>query len=407
MSQQDVPVTPDSTSDVPLLFQPLKLREVTLPNRVAVSPLCMYSATDGVAGDWHMAHLSTFARGKAGLVFAEATGVEPAGRITPNCLGLWNETQVKALAPITRFIESMGCVPGLQIAHAGRKASARPPFRGGTPLNEEDAAAGEPPWQTVAPSAVPVGPGWPVPEALDEAGINRIVQAFADSARRAVDAGFKVLEIHGAHGYLIQSFLSPVANQRNDAYGGDREGRMRFALEVTEAVRAAWPAELPLFFRISAVDGRPDGWQLDDSVALARALAERGVDVVDCSAGGIGGAPSFRSDDKGKPLTRSSARRPGFQVPYAEAVRREAGVKSMAVGVIIDPHQAERILREGRADIVALGREIMYDPFWPVHGAQALGYDADFALWPKQYRWAVDRRAQIARDNLASGEAGS
>jgi len=361
----------------------------------------MYSAIDGVAQDWHFAHLSTFARGKAGLIFVEATGIEPRGRITPRCLGLWNKEQAEALRPVVRFIESMNCVPGIQIAHAGRKASARPPFMGGTPLNEADTTRGEPPWQTIAPSALPVGPGWPTPHALSQAEIADVVHAFAGAAGRALEAGFRVLEIHGAHGYLIQSFLSPLGNQRNDGYGGDRRGRMRFALEVASAVRTVWPEEFPLFFRISAVDGRPGGWSLEDSVEFARELAALGVDVVDCSSGGIGGAPRFRADDDGNPLTTSSARRPGFQVPYAEAVRGRGGVKTMAVGVIVDPHQAEAILQEGRADIVALGREIMYNPFWPLHAAQSLSADVDFDMWPEQYRWAVDRRAQIAKDNLS------
>jgi 2,4-dienoyl-CoA reductase-like NADH-dependent reductase (Old Yellow Enzyme family) len=222
------------------------------------------------------------------------------------------------------------------------------------------------------------------------------VEAFAAAARRSYEAGFRVLEIHGAHGYLIQSFLSPLANTRNDSYGGDIEGRMRFALEVTEAVRAAWPEELPLFFRISAVDGPDGGWSLDDSVVLSKALAERGVDVVDCSAGGILGAPAFRAKDDGQPMRRGDGERPpGFQVPYAERVRHDAGVKTMAVGVIFDPDQAESILQEERADLIALGREIMYNPFWPLHAAEALDADPKFAMWPEQYGWAVKRRSEI------------
>ena len=378
------------------LFEPLTLRGVTLANRVVVAPLCMYSAVEGVATDWHFAHLSTFARGGAGLIIAEATGVEPRGRITPRCLGLWTDAQAEALKPVTRFIAEMGSVPGIQLGHAGRKASVRPPWRGGTPLDDEDSGLGEPGWQVVGPSAVPVAEGWPTPQPLGLAEIQGIVEAFATAARRAHDAGFRQVEIHGAHGYLIHSFLSPLSNRRNDAYGGDIRGRMRFALEVAEAVRAAWPEELPLFFRISAIDGgRVDGWSLDDSVVLARELAARGVDVIDCSAGGISGPPLFRAGDDGAPLKPGSERPPGFQVPYAERLRRDAGVKTMAVGVIVDPHQAETILQEGRADLVALGREIMYDPFWPLHAAQALDADPDFALWPDQYGWAVARRAQI------------
>lgn len=382
-------------TESPLLFTPLELRSVILPNRVVVSPLCMYSAKDGLAADWLFAHLSTFARGKAGLVFTEATAVEPRGRITPACLGIWTDEQAETIRPTVRFIEEMGCVPGMQIAHAGRKGSAEPPFRGGTPLAFDHADA----WQTVAPSADPVGEGWPTPHALETAEIAGIVADFAAAARRAADIGFKVLEVHGAHGYLIQSFLSPLGNKRNDAYGGDIQGRMRFALEVAEAVRAAWPDELPLFFRISAVDTPSEGWSLDDSVILSRELAARGVDVVDCSAGGIRGAPAFRASDSGKPLGGSSDRPPGFQVPYADRVRNEAGVKTMAVGVITEPDQAEAILQEGRADLVALGREIMYNPFWPLHAAHYLGADPDCGMWPDQYRWAVQRRADIAAEN--------
>ncbi len=383
------------------LFEPLALRGTVLPNRIVVSPLCMYSAVEGFAQPWHFAHLSTFARGKAGLVFTEATAVEARGRITPACLGIWSDDQAEALRPITEFIESMGCVPGMQLAHAGRKASTRPPFsaRGPIPLDQADSATEGAPWQTVAPSALPVADGWHIPDELDAAGLQQVKQAFVDAARRAVEVGFRVLELHMAHGYLLHSFLSPLGNERDDAYGGDLEGRMRFPLEVTAAVRAAIPDELPLFARISAIDGREGGWALDDSVLFSRRMAEAGADVIDCSSGGIGGAPRFRSDDSGKPLTADSARTPGFQVPFARRIRDEAGIRSMAVGVIIDPQQAEEILQSGGADLVALGREIMHDPFWPLHAAEALGVDPDYQMWPQQYAWAVDRRAQIKRFN--------
>jgi len=379
------------------LFEPLTIRGTTLPNRIVVSPLCMYSAVDGLAQPWHFAHLSTFARGKAGLVFTEATAVEARGRITPACLGIWTDQQAQALQPITAFIESMGCVPGMQLAHAGRKASTRPPFaaKGPIPLSEADSATDGAPWQTVAPSTLPVVDGWHLPAELDEAGLQVVTQAFVEAAKRAVDVGFRVLELHMAHGYLLHSFLSPLSNQRNDAYGGDIEGRMRFPLEVTAAVRAAIPDELPLFARISAIDGREGGWTLDDSVVFGQRMAAAGADVIDCSSGGIGGAPRFRSDDTGKPLTADSARSPGFQVPFSRRIHDQAGIKSMAVGVIIDPRQAEEILQSGGADLVALGREIMHDPFWPLHAAEALGVDPDFQMWPQQYAWAVDRRAQI------------
>lgn len=385
----------------PQLFTPLTLRSVTLPNRVVLSPLCMYSANSGVASNWQFAHLSTFARGKVGLVFAEATAVEPCGRITPRCLGIWTDEQAAALQPTTRFIEEMGCVPGIQIAHAGRKASAAPPWAGGKPLQLGDTTWGDPAWPVVGPSAVPVAEGWQEPRALSEHDIAGLVQAFAAAAQRSLAAGFKVLEIHGAHGYLIHSFLSPLSNQRNDAYGGDLAGRMRFALEVTDAVRAVWPDELPLFFRISAVDGQEGGWSIEDSVELAKELKARGVDVVDCSAGGIYGAPAFRADDEGKPL-RSGERPLGFQVPYAERVRQDADVKTMAVGRIVEAQQAEDILAQGRADLIAIGRELMYDPFWTLRAAEHLELDSANGLWPDQYRWAVARRAELERQRHRS-----
>ncbi|MEM6987754.1 MAG: NADH:flavin oxidoreductase/NADH oxidase [Pseudomonadota bacterium] len=376
------------------LFSPITVRGVTFPNRIAVSPLCMYSAIDGLAQPFHFAHLSTFARGKSGLVFTEATAVEAVGRITPACLGIWSDEHADALKPITAFIESMGCVPGIQLAHAGRKAACTPPFAGGgKPLDADDPAA----WQVVGPATDPVAPGFQVPRQLSESDIADLVACFATAAKRSVAAGFKVIEIHGAHGYLLHSFLSPLSNTRNDQYGGDRAGRMRFPLEVCAAVRAAVGDDMPLFFRVSAVDGRAEGWQLDDSVALADALHGVGIDVVDCSSGGITGAPRFRQTDDNKPLDKSSARQPGFQVPYAERIRRETDMLSMAVGVIIEPQQAEEIVAGGQADFVALGREIMHNPFWPLHAAHELGADPDFAMWPPQYGWAVDRRDQIRR----------
>jgi 2,4-dienoyl-CoA reductase-like NADH-dependent reductase (Old Yellow Enzyme family) len=377
------------------LFEPLKLRGITLPNRVVLSPLCMYSANSGIASDWQFAHLSTFARGGVGLVFAEATAVEPRGRITPKCLGIWTDQQAEALKPTTSFIERMGSVPGLQIAHAGRKASASPPWAGGKPVSLHDTTWGDSGWETVAPSAVPVADGWETPRALSEAEIFNLVEDFAAAARRAAIAGFKVLEIHGAHGYLIHSFLSPLANQRNDRYGGDRLGRMRFALEVTEAVRSAWPDDLPIFFRVSAVDTA--GWELEDSIALARELKALGVDVIDCSAGGISGAPAFRAADDGRPLPKGGQRPLGFQVPYAEAIRRDAEIGTMAVGRIVDAQQAEDILSAGRADLIGIGRELMHNPFWPLHAAETLEQDEAFALWPEQYRWAIVRRAELGQ----------
>lgn len=389
----------------PALFKPLQIRGVTLPNRVVLSPLCMYSCTnrDGVATDFHFAHLSTFARGKVGLVFTEATAVEPRGRITPLCLGLWNDEQAEALRPIVNFIRSQGCVAGMQLAHAGRKASAHPPFHKTTPgkplSGPEDGA-----WQAVAPSAVPADAVWPTPQELDEAGVAEVRDHFVAAAKRAVAVGFQVVELHYAHGYLVNTFLSPLSNFRTDKYGGSLENRMRFALETAEAVRAAIPDDVALFARISAIDGVEGGWTLDDSIALARELKARGVDVVDCSSGGVTGPPRFRVTDDGKPLTKDSARGRGFQVPLAEGVRRGADVATMAVGVIVDPHQAEEIVASGKADLVALGRALMYEPFWTLHAAEALECDPNCDMWPDQYGWAVRRRKEIMEINAKSGE---
>lgn len=378
-----------------MLFTPLTLRSVTLPNRIALSPLCMYSAKDGLANGFHFSHLTTFARGRAGLVFTEATAVVPEGRISAGCCGLWNDDQVAAYRPIAEAIAGFGSVPGIQIAHAGRKASVRPPWRGSGPLDATDAAQGTPPWQTFGPTNEAVNATSPAPAAMSEADIDKTVQAFAAAAGRAAKAGFRVLEIHAAHGYLIHSFLSPVANKRNDSYGGDRAGRMRFALEVAQAVRDKWPQDLPLFCRISAVDGLTDGWNIDDSVVLAKELKARGVDVVDCSAGGIAGPPAFRANDAGQPLRSRADRSPGFQVPYAERIRRDGGIATMAVGVIISGEQAEAILQQGRADLVAIGRELMYDPFWPLKAAESLGCDPNSKMWPDNYGWAIQRRGEI------------
>lgn len=378
------------------LLSPLTIRGVTLPNRIVVSPLCMYSGIDGLAQPWHFAHLSTFARGKAGLVFAEATAVEARGRITPQCLGIWSDEQAEALEPITKFITDMGCVAGIQLAHAGRKASTSSPFAGGgKPLSTDDPES----WPVVGPSAVPVADNFQTPQELSKKDLTALTQTFVDAAKRSIAAGFKVIELHGAHGYLLHSFLSPLANFRTDEYGGSLENRMRFPLEVTRAVREAIGESVPLFFRISAIDGPAEGWSMDDSVALSNELATCGVDIVDCSSGGIGGAPRFRMDDTGKPLTKSSARTPGFQVPFADRIQNETPLKSMAVGVIIEPQQAEDILASGKAELVALGREIMHDPFWPLRAGLALGDDPDYEMWPPQYKWAVDRRAQIALQN--------
>lgn len=368
---------------------PLTIRSVSLANRVAISPMCQYSAVDGVVQPWHMVHLGAFATGGAGLVFVEASGVEARGRITHGCVGLWNRAQADALAPIAAFLKSQGTVPAIQIAHAGRKGSASRPWDGNMSLGPEDKRLrGEDPWETIAPSAVPVGDGWAVPRAMSVDDIETVQAAFVESARLALAAGFEVLEVHGAHGYLINSFLSPIANQRNDGYGGDLDGRMRFALETVARVRAVWPADKPLFMRISATDHVEGGWTVDDSVVLARQVKELGVDVIDCSSGGIGGSVS------GSRLKRDR----GWQLPYARRIREEAGIATMGVGMIITGADANDAIADGTADLIAIGREALVDPAWARHAAWDLGADPGFDMAPTQYKWSLKiREPQMAR----------
>jgi 2,4-dienoyl-CoA reductase-like NADH-dependent reductase (Old Yellow Enzyme family) len=308
---------------MPLLFTPLQIAGTTLHNRVVLSPMCQYCAIDGYADDWHLVHLGKFALGGMALVFTEATAVEERGRISYGDLGIWSDSFLPGLKRIADFVRAQGALPGIQIAHAGRKGGWQRPWQGsGGPLDAADAAQGEAPYPLIGPTAEPLAPGHVAPHALSLAEIAGVVESFASAAARADRAGFEVLEIHGAHGYLISSFLSPGVNRRNDAYGGDRAGRMRFALEVTRAVRAVWPARKPLFFRVSSVDGAPDGWAIEDSIALAGELGKAGVDVVDCSSGGMRGATAYEN----------SSRRPGFQVGYASDIRKATGMKTMAVG---------------------------------------------------------------------------
>lgn len=365
------------------LFSPLTLREVTAPNRVVISPMCTYSARDGLADDWHLAHLGKFALGGAGIVFVEATAVEARGRITHGCLGIWSDDHAERLGRLAGFLRDHGAVPAIQLAHAGRKASMQRPWFGNGPLDAADLARGDRPWEIVGPTDEPADRGWLVPRAMDRRDIDEVIGAFADGARRALDAGFEVAEIHGAHGYLLHSFLSPVSNRRRDSYGGDRAGRMRLALEVTEAVRAVWPRGYPLFFRVSAVDGLEGGWDIEDSIVLARALKERGVDVIDCSSGGISGSVKKGVVPRGL----------GFQVPFAASIRRAAEIPTQCVGLILDGPQAEQILQAGEADLVAVGREALMDPFWTHHAARALGEErGGFEQWPEQYGWWLRRR---------------
>ncbi len=372
----------DATTEKPLLFSPMTVRGVTLPNRIVISPMCQYSAREGLANEWHTVHLGQFALGGAGLVFCEAAAVEKRGRITHGDLGIWSAEHAEALKPIVAFLKAHGAVPGMQIAHAGRKASMQRPWHGNGPLDDSDFARGEMTWDIVAPSAEAINEASLVPHELSIDEIQSIQQAFADAAGYSHAAGFEVLEIHSAHGYLSHSFLSPLSNHRNDGYGGDRAGRMRFTLETVEQVRAVWPDDKPLFVRISSVDGAEGGWEIEDSVALTEAMKARGVDVVDCSSGGIAGMATTARD----PLPL------GFRLPFSERIRADNDIATMTHGLIIHAEQAEEILQAGQADLIGIAREALFDPYWPRHAAHALGADPDFAAWPEQYGWWLTRR---------------
>ena len=365
---------------LPLLFTPLALRGLTLKNRIVVAPMHQYSARDGHATDWHLMNAGRFAAGGAGLVVVESTKIERRGCGTVGDLGLWDDAFVPGLARIAALVHDCGAACGIQLGHSGRKSRVGRPWEGGRPLERATAGVDDwDAWELVAPSAVPADPASPVPRALETAEIRGIVEAWGRATARAHAAGFDVVEIHGAHGFLLHEFLSPQANRRDDAYGGTPARRMRFALEVAECVRAAWPADKPLFVRLSIDDDA--GWSPADSVELARALAARGVDVIDCSAGGITPRP-----------VSSAPIGYGYQVPFARAIRREAGVRAMAVGLIVHAAQAERVLRDGDADLVALAREMLWNPNWAMDAALKLGVDP-FRGLPPQAGWWLERRA--------------
>ncbi len=347
--------------------------------------MCQYSSEEGGPGDWHLVHLGKFALGGAAVVFCEETAVEPRARKTYGCAGIYSDQHVPMYRRMTEFISRNKSIPAMQIGHSGRKAACGPPWTHFKPLTEEDAKHGHAPWRGVSPSAVPHRDDAQVPHALSVADIKEVIASWREAALRTLDAGFEMIEIHGAHGYLIHQFLSPLANQRSDAYGGDLQGRMRFALELTEAVRAAWPKDRPLWFRVSAVDGDGGAWSLDDTVVLARELKARGVDTISCSSGGING-----------PLNMAIVpRTPGYQAPYAERVRRDAGIATCAVGLITEPEHAEDILQRGQADFIAIAREFLYNPNWPVHAAKQLGVTDYLDLLPTEYAWWLKRREQI------------
>ncbi|WNV75435.1 NADH:flavin oxidoreductase/NADH oxidase [Geodermatophilus sp. DSM 44513] len=355
----------DTAPTHPALLTPLTLRGVTLPNRLVVAPMCQYTVADGLVGDYHLVHLGRFALGGFGLVVVEATAVTAEGRISPGDVGLWSDAHVPGLARVAAFLRAHGSVPAIQLAHAGGKASTQRPWDGGGPVTPANARPGDTPWQAVSPSGVPMGEGWPAPHPLTVEEMTEVREAFVAAARRSLAAGYEVVEVHAAHGYLLNQFLSPLTNRRDDGYGGSLENRMRFPLEVVAAVRAVWPEDRPLFVRVSAVDATGDGVTLEDTIAFARELGALGVDAVDVSGGGIGAGWKH-------PIGY------GYQVPFAATIRERTGVPTMAVGLLVDPQQAEAVVAGGSADLVAVAREAQDDPNFAVHAARELtaGYDA-------------------------------
>ncbi len=346
------------------LFSPLKIRGIEFKNRIFLPPMDMFCSEGGFPSDWHFIHYGTRAMGGASLLIQEATAVSPQGRISPGCLGIWSDEQAEAFKRITAFIKAQGAVPGVQLAHAGRKASVALPAFGDRPLTEQEGA-----WQIIGPSPLPFAPGYPAPKAMTPAEIDEAVAQFAAAAKRALAAGFEVVEIHMAHGYLCHQFLSPLSNQRSDQYGGSLENRARFPLRVAEAVRKVWPEGLPVFVRVSATDWVEGGWDMPQTVQLARMLKDVGVDLIDCSTGGLVYDAKIPAG-------------PGFQTPFAAAVRSEAGIPTAAVGLITEPYQAEQIIRTCVADAVLIGRELLRNPYWPLYAAKALGVEM---AWPAQY----------------------
>jgi 2,4-dienoyl-CoA reductase-like NADH-dependent reductase (Old Yellow Enzyme family) len=353
------------------LFEPLTIRSLRLRNRIGVSPMCQYFSKDGKASDWHLVHLGSRAVGGAALVMAEATAVTAQGRITPGCAGLWSDDHVPPLAPVARFIREHGAVPGIQLAHAGRKASTAEPFAAKRGFLNLDQGG----WDFVGPSAIPFNPGDPPPKELTVAGMAAIREAFRAATIRAKTAGFQWLELHAAHGYLLHSFHSPLTNKRSDEYGGSLENRTRLTLETVRTMRAEWPSDLPMSVRLSCTDWVEGGWTLDDSIVLARRLKEEGVDLVDCSSGAT--VPNVKYPAA-----------PGWQVPLSDGIRSKAGIATAAVGMITDPKQADEILRSGKADLVFLAREMLRDPYWPLHAATALGQREAIKL-PPPYDYVV------------------
>lgn len=368
------------------LFKPLKIRGMSSNNRICVSPMSQYAAEDGYANDWHFAHLARFALGGAGIVFTEATAVNPEGRRTAGDLGLWEDQQAGGLGRIADFIRRQGACPAIQLAHAGRKASERRPWHGETPVDDEDIELrNEHPWKALAPTSEPYAEHWPAPGVMQEADIQHVIGSFADAAARSEQAGFEAIEVYAAHGFLLHQFYSPLCNTRTDSWGGGFDGRIRLSLEVARAIRDSVSDELALFFRISATDWLEQGWQVEDSIKLAAELKNCGVDLIDCSSGGIGGPhppPRF-------PLG------PAFQASLSEVVKAQANIATMAVGLIWKAETANRVIESGQADLVAVAREFLNDPNWALHAAAELGVDEEFSLWKPAFGWWLRKRENM------------
>ncbi|MDX5361103.1 MAG: NADH:flavin oxidoreductase/NADH oxidase [Alphaproteobacteria bacterium] len=367
------------------LFSPFSLRRVTLRNRTVLAPMQMYSAVEGQVQSWHHHHLAKYGHGGFAMVFTEALAVERRGRNTYGDLGVWSDDHVEGLAGLADTIRASGAVPAAQVWHSGPKASRQRPWQGYGPLGAAEAARGETEWQPVAPVAEAKVEGWHTPHALTEAEAMDVAEAYGEGARRCLEAGYEVLEVHGAHGYLVHSFYSPLGNDRTDSFGGGREGRMRFPIEVARAIRRHWPEDKPLLFRLSCVDDdEGTGWTMEDTLVLASRLREEGVDMIDCSSGGVGAPPTLKA----------GVRPHGFQVPYAETLRAQTGMPTMAVGLIRHAAYAESIVAQGRADLVCIAREALHNPQWPLHAALELEGDAGYEHWPPQYGWWLQRRAR-------------
>ena len=375
----------------PLLFTPFAMRGVTAPNRCVVSPMVQYRATDGQVNDFHLVHLGKFALGKFGVVFTENCAVEPRGRVTQGDLGMWDDGQIEGHKRLVRFLKQEGALAATQITHAGRKASTPRSFDKPGQLGPE--GAGWKKWDVVGPTGQPAADDYLTPRQLSVEDLAELVVKFGQAARRADAAGYDIIEIHGAHGYLLAQFLSTISNTRNDQYGGDRAGRMRFPLEAARAVRQNWPEHKPMFIRVSTVDGA-GGWEVEDTVAFTKELKAIGVDVIDVSSGGLTGLSTAM------PVKRSL----GFQVPFSAAVKRQTPIATMTVGLILDGPQAEAILQAGDADLIAIGRQALYDPFWALHAAQELGCDSAFDMWTPEYGWWLDKRKNNLTDRKPSGE---